>query len=125
MLKIVPDEPLVTLRGVVLYGITPRVIELVAISLICINITGKLQRLIAALVNKNNELYEEQRIIVGSLSELGENQSHETGRHVKRVAAYTEILSQAGRQFDPRITKLFDEHLDEFLAVMEKYPDES
>lgn len=76
-------------------------------------------------MNKNNELYEEQRIIVGSLSELGENQSHETGRHVKRVAAYTEILSQAGRQFDPRITKLFDEHLDEFLAVMEKYPDES
>ena len=125
MLKIVPDEPLVTLRGVVLYGITPRVIELVAISLICINITGKLQRLIAALVNKNNELYEEQRIIVGSLSELVENQSHETGRHVKRVAAYTEILSQAGRQFDPRITKLFDDHFDEFLAVMEKYPDES
>lgn len=28
MLKIVPDEPLVTLRGVVLYGITPRVTEI-------------------------------------------------------------------------------------------------
>lgn len=32
MLKIVPDEPLVTLKGVLLYGIIPRVIELVAIS---------------------------------------------------------------------------------------------
>lgn len=94
-LKIVPDEPLVTLRGVLIYGIIPRVIELVAISLICIGITGKLQRLITALVKKNNELYEEQQIIVGSLSELVETQSHETGQHVKRVAAYTEILCRA------------------------------
>lgn len=51
-LKIVPDEPLVTLRGVLIYGILPRVIELVAISFICISITGKLQRLITALVKK-------------------------------------------------------------------------
>lgn len=94
-LKIVPDEPLVTLRGVLIYGILPRVIELIAISLICIGITGKLQRLITALVKKNNELYEEQQIIVGSLSELVETQSHETGQHVKRVAAYTEILCRA------------------------------
>lgn len=95
MLKIIPDEPLVTLRGVWLYGIIPRVIELVAISVICIGITGKLQRLITALVKKNNELYEEQQVMVGSLSELVETQSHETGQHVKRVAAYTEILCRA------------------------------
>ena len=94
-LKIVPDEPLVTLQGVLIYGILPRVIELIAISLICIGITGKLQRLITALVKKNNELYEEQQIIVSSLSELVETQSHETGQHVKRVAAYTEILCRA------------------------------
>ena len=94
-LKIVPDEPLVTLQGVLLYGIIPRVIELVAISVICIGITGKLQRLITALVKKNNELYEEQQVMVGSLSELVEAQSHETGQHVKRVAAYTEILCRA------------------------------
>ena len=95
MLKIVPDEPLVTMKGVLLYGIIPRVIELVAISAICIRITGKHQRLISALAKKNNELYEEQQIMVGSLSELVEAQSHETGMHVKRVAAYTEILCRA------------------------------
>ena len=95
MLKIVPDEPLVTLRGVLFYGIIPRVIELVAISVICISITGKFQRLIAALIKKNNELYEEQQVMVSSLSELVETQSHETGQHVKRVAAYTEILCRA------------------------------
>ena len=94
-LKIVPDEPLVTLRGVWIYGIIPRVIELVAISVICIGITDKFQRLIAALVKKNNELYEEQQVMVSSLSVLVETQSHETGQHVKRVAAYTEILCRA------------------------------
>ena len=94
-LKIVPDEPLVTLRGVLLYGITPRLLEMAAISIISISITGKLQRLISALVTKNDELYEEQQILVSSLSELVESQSHETGRHVKRVSAYTEILCRA------------------------------
>ena len=38
------DEPLDTLQGVLIYGIIPRVIELIAISLICIGITGKFSR---------------------------------------------------------------------------------
>ena len=105
-LKIVPDEPLVTLQGVLIYGILPRVIELIAISLICIGITGKLQRLITALVKKNNELYEEQQIIVSSLSELVETQSHETGQHVKRVAAYTEILCRAMGLYEEETWKI-------------------
>lgn len=253
-LKIVPDEPLVTLRGVLLYGVLPRAIELMAFSVICLSVTKKLQRLIASLVQKNNELYEEQQTLVSALAEMIEARSKETGHHVKRVAAYTEILclalgfsreeawkvstasmlhdagklgvpqeilqkparlspeefekikthvdygfellrnspgeimqlaariaqqhherydgtgygqqrkgnqidlcarcvaiadvfdalvsrrcykeawtpeaaraeilSQAGRQFDPRLTALFDAHFDEFLAVMERYPDE-
>ena len=37
--------------------------------------------------------------------------------------AREEILSQAGHQFDPKLVELFDSHFDEFLAVMERYPD--
>ncbi|MGN0390970.1 MAG: HD-GYP domain-containing protein [Wujia sp.] len=95
MLKVVPDEPLVTLRGVLVYGLVPRIIEFTAISIICLSVTSKLQRLIKALVDKNNELYEDQQTLVGSLAELVEAQSRETGQHVKRVAAYTEILCHA------------------------------
>ncbi len=94
-LKIVPDEPLITLRGVLLYGFLPRSIEFLSISIISLSVTGKLQRLIKVLVEKNNELYEEQQTLVSSLAELVEAQSHETGQHVKRVAAYTEILCHA------------------------------
>lgn len=95
MLKVVPDEPLVTLHGILIYGLVPRIIEFTAISIICLSVTSKLQRLIKALVNKNNELYEDQQTLVGSLAELVEAQSRETGQHVKRVAAYTEILCHA------------------------------
>lgn len=94
-LKVIPDEPLVTLKGVLVYGLLPRSIELIAISVICISVTGKIQRLIRSLVEKNNELYEDQQTLVGSLAELVEAQSRETGQHVKRVAAYTEILCRA------------------------------
>lgn len=105
-LKIIPDEPLVTLRGVLLYGIIPRVIEMLAISIICLSVTGKLQRLIRALVEKNKELYEDQQTLVSSLAELVEAQSRETGQHVKRVAAYTEILCRAKGMSDEETWKV-------------------
>ncbi|MGN1183832.1 MAG: hypothetical protein ACI4R7_01240, partial [Oliverpabstia sp.] len=94
-LKVVPDEPLVTLHGVLVYGVIPRSIELIAIAVICLSVTSKLQRLIRELIEKNIELYADQQTLVSSLAELVEAQSRETGQHVKRVAAYTEILCRA------------------------------
>lgn len=94
-LKIVPDEPLVTLHGVLVYGVIPRVIELLAISVICLSVTKKMQRLILSLIQKNRELYEDQQTLVSSLAEILKAQSQETGQHVKRVAAYTEVFCQA------------------------------
>lgn len=94
-LKVVPDEPLVTLRGVLLYGVLPRAIELIAISVICLSVTNKLQRLISDLIRNNNELYDEQQTLVNALAEMVESRSRETGHHVKRVAAYTRVLCEA------------------------------
>ena len=94
-INVSPDEPLVTLRGVLLYGVVPRVIELIAISVICLSVTNKLQQLITSLVQKNNELYNEQQTLVSSLAEMVESRNRETGQHIKRVAAYTEVLCRA------------------------------
>ena len=94
-LKVVPDEPLVTLHGVLLYGVLPRSIEFIAISVICLSVTSKLQRLIATLIQKNNELYEEQSTLVNALAEMVESRSKETGHHIKRVASYTHVLCTA------------------------------
>lgn len=91
-LKIVPDEPLITLHGTIFYGILPRLLEYMAIALVCLNMTEKVQNLIQALVHKNQELLAEQEEIITSLSKMVESQSQETGMHVKRVSEYTKIL---------------------------------
>lgn len=91
-LKVVPDEPLVTLKGTLMYGVLPRVLEYAAITLVCVNMTAKLQELIQALIQKNQDLISEQEVLITALSQMIESESQETGMHVKRVSEYTKIL---------------------------------
>lgn len=93
--KLVPDEPLVTLHGVVAYGIVPRLLEFTIIAVIGYTVTNKTQTLIRRLAEQNDELYENQESVIDSLSEMIEAQSQETGQHVKRVCEYTKILCRA------------------------------
>ncbi len=91
-LKVVPDEPLVTLHGTLFYGVLPRMVEYIAIAVVCTSMTGKIQELIRSLIQKNEQLLSEQEGIITSLSQMIESQSKETGMHVKRVSEYTKIL---------------------------------
>ena len=94
-LKVVPDEPLVTLKGTILYGIVPRSIEFAAIVIICLFISERIEKLVSTLANKNTELYEDQENLILSLSQIIENKSENTGQHVKRVSEYTDILCKS------------------------------
>lgn len=91
-LKIVPDEPLVTLKGTVLYGIIPRIIEVLAVAVICTFISDIIEKLVDTLAKKNTELYEDQENLILSLSQIIENKSENTGQHVRRVSEYTAVL---------------------------------
>lgn len=91
-LNIVPDEPLVTLKGVIFYGIFPRTIEFLAVSIVCLLVSSRIQELIRTLAEKNEDLYEDQETLIAALSEIIESKSQHTGYHVKRVAEYTGIL---------------------------------
>lgn len=93
--KFVPDEPLVTLHGVVAYGIVPRLLEFTIMVAIALSMTDKTQRLIERLGKQNDELYESQQAVVTSFAEMVEAQSQETGQHVKRVCEYTKVLCKA------------------------------
>lgn len=93
--KYIHDEPLVTIRGVVFYGIIPRLIQTMAIGIICYFISERIENLVQTLANKNNELYQDQENLINSLAEIIENKSENTGKHVKRVALYTSILCTA------------------------------
>lgn len=92
VLKVVPDEPLITLKGTVIYGILPRLIELLAFIVAAYYIADRMQALIDRLLIKNRELYEDQENTLTSLSEIIESQSEHTGTHVKRVALYTGVI---------------------------------
>ncbi|MCI7618601.1 MAG: HD domain-containing protein [Firmicutes bacterium] len=94
-LHMVPDEPLVTLHGVICYGILPRLIELAAIFILCYKMTGKITVLVNSLVAKNNVLYEDQLSIINALSQITTIESRETGEHNIRVSHYTRILCEA------------------------------
>ncbi len=94
-LKIVPDEPLVTLKGTIFYGIIPRVIELLGIGVLCFFISDRIEKLINTLANKNKELYDDQENLIVSLSQVVEGKSEDTGQHIKRVCEYTEVLCRA------------------------------
>lgn len=91
-LKIVHDEPLVTLKGTIFYGIFPRTIEFLAVVVICLFISERIEKLVNTLATKNEELYEDQENLILSLSQIIENKSENTGQHVKRVSEYTEVL---------------------------------
>ena len=91
-LKVVPDEPLVTLKGVVLYGILPRLLEMFAFIVAAYFIADRMQALVGRVLLKNKELYADQENTLTSLSEIIESQSEHTGTHVKRVALYTDII---------------------------------
>ena len=91
-LKIVPDEPLITLKGTILYGIVPRTIEIFAVIILCYTISDRIEKLVNTLASKNKELYEDQENLILAVSQIIENKSENTGQHVKRVSEYTEVL---------------------------------
>lgn len=95
LLKVVPDEPLVTMKGTVFYGIVPRVIEFTAIAIVCYLISNRIEMLVQTLANKNCELYEDQEHLIQSLSQIIEEKSENTGQHVRRVAEYTGLLCRS------------------------------
>lgn len=94
-LKVVPDEPLVTLKGTVLYGILPRGIEFAGVVIMCYFISDRIERLVDTLAKKNAELYDDQENLILALSQIIENKSEHTGQHVRRVAEYTEVLCRS------------------------------
>ena len=91
-LKIVPDEPLITLKGTILYGIVPRTIEIFAVIILCYTISDRIEKLVNTLASKNRDLYEDQENLILAVSQIIENKSENTGQHVKRVSEYTEVL---------------------------------
>ena len=95
VLRVVPDEPLITLRDTIVFGILPRGIEFGGVVVLCYFISDRMERLVNTLASKNAELYNDQENLILALSQIIENKSENTGQHVRRVAEYTEVLCRS------------------------------
>ena len=94
-LQYVPDEPMETLQEVVCRGMFPRLIEFFGVSIVCFYITERIKKLVDQMVEKNDELMNNEQMLIESLTKVIELQSEETGGHVRRVSEYTRILCEA------------------------------
>lgn len=94
-LQFVPTEPAETLRDVVCRGMLPRLIEFFGVSIVCFYITDRIKKLVDQMVEKNDELMNNEQMLIESLTKVIELQSEETGGHVRRVSEYTRILCEA------------------------------
>ena len=89
---IVPNEPLRSVRQILLHGALPRTIEFLAVAVFCWYISERIEEILDTLGEKNRQLYEDQENLILSLSQIIENKSEDTGQHVKRVSEYTQVL---------------------------------
>lgn len=94
-LQYVPDEPMETLQEVICRGMFPRLIEFFGVSIVCFYITERIKKLVDQMVEKNDELMNNEQMLIESLTKVIELQSEETGGHVRRVSEYTRILCEA------------------------------
>ena len=78
-LHIVPDEPLISLKGTIFYGIIPRIIEFFAIVVITFFVSDRIEKLVIKLFLINKELYEDQENLIFSFSNIIENKYKNMG----------------------------------------------
>ena len=85
-LKIVPDEPLVTLHGVIYYGILPRIIQFLGCSLVCIGVAERTKKLILNLLNLHHRQLVHEEVLHQVITE--------TEKFIS-ARSYNELMAQA------------------------------
>lgn len=92
--NVVPEEPFPEMYANIVYGLIPRLIELILFSKALNYITTRNAGMLGAICRYSQEMYETQEELVRAFAEISESKSGQTGQHVKRVAAYTDIFAQ-------------------------------
>lgn len=93
--NVLPEDPFKTLYTVLIYNLTPRLIEF-SLFLVVLNfLNRRYQSMLSKLYKYSKETYLTQEEIVRQFAEISESKSGQTGKHVKRVSKYIEIMSQA------------------------------
>ena len=106
------DDNFLTLYYVVLFGIVPRALVLIAIAAIFTMLSGRTANLLDSLLNKENALKNSHKEMVMGFATLVENKDGSTGGHIKRTSTYVKILAEELKKRGIYKEMLTDEYLE-------------
>ena len=106
------DDNFQELHSVVIWGIFPRALILIAIAAIFTMLSGRTANLLSTLLHKEEQLSHTHNEMVMGFATLVENKDGSTGGHVKRTTTYVKLLAEALRNRGIYQEELNDEYLE-------------
>lgn len=106
------DDNFLTLDYVLLFGILPRALVLIAIAAIFTMLSDRTSRLLNSLLSKEAELNHFHKEMVMGFATLVENKDGSTGGHIKRTTTYVKLLAEELRNRGIYQEELTDEYLE-------------
>ena len=106
------DDNFLTLDYVLLFGILPRALVLIAIAAIFTMLSDRTSRLLSNLLSKEAKLNHFHKEMVMGFATLVENKDGSTGGHIKRTTTYVKLLAEELRNRGIYQEELTDEYLE-------------
>ena len=106
------DDNFLTLDYVVVFGILPRALVLIAIAAIFTMLSDRTSRLLNSLLKKETALNHFHKEMVMGFATLVENKDGSTGGHIKRTTTYVKLLAEELRNRGIYQEELTDEYLE-------------
>jgi len=106
------DDNFLTLDYVLLFGILPRALVLIAIAAIFTMLSSRTANLLSILLRKEEQLSHSHNEMVMGFATLVENKDGSTGGHIKRTSAYVRLLAEELRNRGIYAEELTDEYLE-------------
>ena len=106
------DNNFLTLDYVLLFGILPRALVLIAVAAIFTMLSGRTTALLNKLLNAEKELTHSHKEMVMGFATLVENKDGSTGGHIKRTTSYVKLLAEELRNRGLYKEELTDEYLE-------------
>ena len=111
-LKTLQDDNFTTLDYVLLFGILPRALVLIAIAAIFTMLASRTADLLSMLLRKEEQLLHSHKEMVMGFATLVENKDGSTGGHIKRTTAYVKLLAEELRERGFYQEELTDAYLE-------------
>ncbi|MBQ9766131.1 MAG: HD domain-containing protein [Lachnospiraceae bacterium] len=111
-LDTIQDNNFLTLDYVLVFGVLPRALVLIAIAAIFTVLASRTARLLRSLLDAETGLKQFHKEMVMGFATLVENKDGSTGGHIKRTTTYVKLLAEELRNRGHYSEELTDEYLE-------------